>query len=380
MTWTSSPAARRSHEGLSPGVSTASTTSARLPPSLNHSPTFLLFVMGAAAWLYVVLVDQPHFSLPLFFSASLLCSSKLRAPSDADLAENQSRARKPPAYPEADANSSGDGSTRWTVDPGWWSARSAQRVTMASKVIIVTGASRGIGLAIAQYLLKDSHKVVLAARSKDQLEALKSAHPGQVEYVAGDLGDLKTIPKIAEVAVKAFGKIDGIVINHGVLEPVSRLENFNVEEWKRAYDINVFSGLALVQAALPELRKSKGCVVWVSSGAATGAYTAWGAYGTSKAAMNHLSAHLAVEEPDITSIAMSPGRVDTAMQKVIRDTGKDHMAEKDHTSFVSAFDKGELFKPEQPGSVMARFVVKPEHALSGKYFKWQAAELLAYQE
>ncbi|KAJ3959061.1 hypothetical protein N0V92_004350 [Colletotrichum tropicale] len=251
---------------------------------------------------------------------------------------------------------------------------------MASKVIIVTGASRGIGLAIAKYLLKDSHKVVLAARSKDQLEALKSAHPGQVEYVAGDLGDFKTIPKIAEVAVKAFGKIDGIVINHGVLEPVSRLENFNVEEWKRAYDINVFSGLALVQAALPELRKSKGCVLWVSSGAATGAYTAWGAYGTSKAAMNHLSAHLAVEEPDITSIAMSPGRVDTAMQKVIRDTGKGHMAEKDHSSFVSDFDKGGLLKPEQPGSVMARFVVKPEHALSGKYFKWQATELSAYQE
>lgn len=62
---------------------------------------------------------------------------------------------------------------------------------MASKVIIVTGASRGIGLAIAQHLIKESHKVVLAARSKDQLEALKAAHPGQVEYVAGDLGDLK---------------------------------------------------------------------------------------------------------------------------------------------------------------------------------------------
>lgn len=96
--------------------------------------------------------------------------------------------------------------------------------------------------------------------------------------------------------------------------------------------------------------------------------------------MNHLSAHLAVEEPDITSIAMSPGRVDTAMQKVIRDTGAGHMADKDHTSFVSAFDKGELFKPEQPGNVMARFVIKPQHDLSGKYFKWQAGELSAYHD
>ncbi|CCF46522.1 short-chain dehydrogenase [Colletotrichum higginsianum] len=250
----------------------------------------------------------------------------------------------------------------------------------SSKVIIVTGASRGIGLAIAQHLLKESHKVVLAARSKDQLETLKAAHPGQVEYVAGDLGDLKTIPKIAEAAVKTFGKIDGIVINHGVLEPVTRLADSSIDEWKKAYDINVFSGLALVQASLQELRKSQGCVLWVSSGAATGAYAAWGAYGTSKAAMNHLSAHLAVEEPDITSIAISPGRVDTAMQKVIRDAGGGHMAEKDHSSFVSAFDKGELFKPEQPGNVMARFVVNPEHNLSGMFIKWQAGELSAYQD
>ncbi|KAF6807757.1 short-chain dehydrogenase [Colletotrichum sojae] len=252
---------------------------------------------------------------------------------------------------------------------------------MASKVFIVTGASRGIGLAIAEYLLRDpAHKVVLAARSEDKLRALKEAHPGQVEYAAVDLADLKSIPKIAEAAVGAYGRIDGIVINHGVLEPVTRLANANLEEWKRAYDINVFSGLALVQASLAELRKSKGCVLWVSSGAATGAYTAWGAYGTSKAAMNHLSAHLAVEEPDITSIAMSPGRVDTAMQKVIRDTGKGHMADKDHESFSSAFEKGELFRPEQPGNVMARFVSKPQHDLSGKFIKWQAPELAAYQD
>lgn len=57
---------------------------------------------------------------------------------------------------------------------------------------------------------------------------------------------MQTIPKIAEAAVKAFGKIDGLVINHGVLEPVTRLADSSIEEWKKAYDINVFSGLALV--------------------------------------------------------------------------------------------------------------------------------------
>lgn len=62
---------------------------------------------------------------------------------------------------------------------------------MSSKVIIVTGASRGIGLAIASYLLKASHNVVLAARSRDQLDALKKSYPNQVEYVAGDMGNFE---------------------------------------------------------------------------------------------------------------------------------------------------------------------------------------------
>ncbi|CRK45959.1 hypothetical protein BN1723_006800 [Verticillium longisporum] len=225
---------------------------------------------------------------------------------------------------------------------------------MPSKVFIVTGASRGLGLAIAKYLLEASHRVVLAARSKDKLEELKTAYPTQ------------SVPQVAHHASKTFGRIDGIVINHGVLTPLSRLENGSIEEWRKSYDINVFSGLAIVQAALPELRKSKGSVLWVSSGAATKAYTAWGAYGSSKAAMDHISAHLAVEEPDITTVAVTPGRVDTDMQKLIREGGKDAMNAKDHSAFSSAYDSGELVKPEQPGHVMARFVIDPDHSLTGK--------------
>jgi NAD(P)-dependent dehydrogenase (short-subunit alcohol dehydrogenase family) len=125
-----------------------------------------------------------------------------------------------------------------------------------------------------------------------------------------------------------------------------------------------------IKSALPELKKSKGSVVWVSSGAATGAYTAWGAYGSGKAAANHIIAHLGVEEPDITSIAVAPGRVDTDMQKLIRDSGKDSMAEKDHASFIAAHADGQLVQPEQPGTVIANFVAQPETSLSGKFLKY----------
>lgn len=74
-----------------------------------------------------------------------------------------------------------------------------------SKVVIVTGASRGLGLAIAEYLLKASHKVVLAARSKDQLEALKSSYPQQVEYLAGDLGDLEVSRSLSTLSDPSRG-------------------------------------------------------------------------------------------------------------------------------------------------------------------------------
>ena len=68
---------------------------------------------------------------------------------------------------------------------------------MAPKVFIVTGASKGIGLAVAQYLLKQSHKLVLAARSEDLLQSVKQSHPGQVEYEAGDL----TNPEVSSFLV-----------------------------------------------------------------------------------------------------------------------------------------------------------------------------------
>ncbi|EHK99095.1 putative Uncharacterized oxidoreductase [Glarea lozoyensis 74030] len=159
--------------------------------------------------------------------------------------------------------------------------------TTDHKVILLTGASRGIGLAIAQFLLKASHKLVLVARSEEPLQKLKAEYPGQVEYLAADLNDF----------------LNG---------------HCTAEEWKTLYDTNVFSAVAFVQAALPSLRKTKGRIIFTSSGAAVGAYSTWGAYGSSKAALHHLTMTLNVEEPDITSISVRPGVVDTDMQKVVR--------------------------------------------------------------
>lgn len=124
-----------------------------------------------------------------------------------------------------------------------------------------------------------------------------------------------------------------------------------------------------LKEAIPALRKSKGCVVWVSSGAATACYTAWGAYGSSKAAAHSITGHLAVEEPDITSLSISPGRVDTDMQRLIRDAG-DEMNQEERRTFAEAFEKGTLGKPEKIAETYARFVVEPRRELTGKLLKY----------
>lgn len=122
--------------------------------------------------------------------------------------------------------------------------------------------------------------------------------------------------------------------------------------------------------AIPELRKSKGRIVYISSGAAVGAYTAWGAYGTSKAAMNHLCAHVAVEEPEITSVAISPGKIDTDMQQQIRELGGGSMTDKDHAAFVAEHADGKLLRPEQPATVIARLVEGITRDMNGKHFRY----------
>ena len=250
----------------------------------------------------------------------------------------------------------------------------------SSKVVILTGASRGIGLAAAHYLLKQSHKLVVVARSEQPLRDLEKQYPEQVAVLVGDLSDLSLGHKAMELAGQRYSKLDGVIVNHGVLDPVKRLADSTAEEWRAAYDTNFFSAIALAKAALQPLRETKGCMIFVSSGAAANAYPTWGAYGSAKAAMNHLAMTLANEEKDITSIAIRPGVVDTEMQQDIREKHNTAMDASDAKRFAELKSSGGLLKPEQPGHVMAKLVVDPPTALNGKFLSWNAEELKSFQE
>jgi NAD(P)-dependent dehydrogenase (short-subunit alcohol dehydrogenase family) len=265
---------------------------------------------------------------------------------------------------------------------------------MASKVIIVTGASRGcsgplllgihidaeigIGLAVATFLAKRNHKLVLVSRTEGPLNGLKDrATPGSIAVVPADLTNLGAGAAIVEAAIQKYGRLDGLIVNHGTLGPVNRLSESTAQDWREAFNVNFFSAVDLVKAALPELRKSQGKIVVTSSGAATNAYTAWGAYGASKAAINHLVATLEVEEPDITAVAVRPGTVDTEMQREIREKHNLAMDPQDATKFANLKKDGKLLQPEQPGNVIARLVLDAPKELSGRFISYVLQRRLA---
>ena len=110
-------------------------------------------------------------------------------------------------------------------------------------------------------------------------------------------------------------------------------------------------------------------MIFTSSGAAITFYSAWGTYGSSKACINHIAATLAAEEPEITSIALRPGVVDTQMQQDIKDIHTAQMSERDAKRFADLRDEGKLLKPEKPGYVIARLAIDAPRELSGRFIR-----------
>lgn len=234
--------------------------------------------------------------------------------------------------------------------------------------------------------------MVVLARGKEALDKLQSQYPQQVRVVAGDMANFSLAQTAVDVTIKEFGQMDGLIINHAVLPPVTSVGDCDVELWKHNFDVNFFSAVAFVsvdatssmnfhcslllsqaKAALPTLRKSHGRIILTSTGAAVSAYTGLGAYGSSKAALNHLAKTLNAEEPNVITIAFRPGAVDTEMQRDMRENHASGMDEKDSAKFFALHKEGKLLRPEQPGHVMAKLVLEGSEDLSGEFLRYENA-------
>ena len=182
-------------------------------------------------------------------------------------------------------------------------------------VAIVTGASRGLGLALARELAARGWRLVIDARGADALERARAelAERGTVDALPGDVTD----PRHREALVAAAGnRIDLLVNNASRLGPSPQppLHAYPLGELERVYAVNVIAPLALAQLALP--RMDEGAMILnVTSDAAVEAYEGWGGYGSSKAALEQMTRILAAEHPQLRVHAVDPGDMNTQMHQ-----------------------------------------------------------------
>ncbi|KAI5966549.1 uncharacterized protein KGF55_000858 [Candida pseudojiufengensis] len=252
---------------------------------------------------------------------------------------------------------------------------------MSTHVTLVTGASKGIGKAIVDILLQHQNsKVVAIARSKELLETLQSKYGSEnFQFIAGDVTDSNISQSAIDLATTKFGQLNSIIANAGIIEPVGPIQDISIEEWKKLYDLNFFSIVQLIQQSLSELKRTGGNIIAVSSGAANSAYSGWYAYGSSKAALNHLIKSLAAEEKLIKAISIAPGVVNTDMQELIRNFGS-KMNEESLKKFINLHKDGKLVEPEICGKVYANLALKGwSDDLNGEFIRFDDAKLKDYQ-
>ncbi|WP_028985107.1 SDR family NAD(P)-dependent oxidoreductase [Sporichthya polymorpha] len=179
---------------------------------------------------------------------------------------------------------------------------------------VVTGGSRGLGLALTRELVSRGWDVVVDGRNPDVLAAAVAGlpDPTRVTAVVGDVAD----PLHRAALVEAAGpRVDLLVNNASVLGavPLPPLAEYPLEDLEQAFAVNTVAPLRLVQLLLPALERAGGRVVNVSSDAAVEAYPGWGGYGASKAALDLLNAVLAVERPGLRFYALDPGDMGTEL-------------------------------------------------------------------
>lgn len=185
-------------------------------------------------------------------------------------------------------------------------------------VAVVTGASAGLGLALAQGLAERGWSLIIDARGADALKdaADELAATTDVVPLAGDVTDAEHRADLLD-AVGELGRLDLLVNNASYLgpSPLQRLAGADLDELRRVYEVDVIAPIALAQALIPELSTANGIVLNVSSDAAVEAYEGWGGYGSAKAALDHASAVLAAEHPELAVYAVDPGDLRTAMHQ-----------------------------------------------------------------
>jgi NAD(P)-dependent dehydrogenase (short-subunit alcohol dehydrogenase family) len=220
-------------------------------------------------------------------------------------------------------------------------------------VAIVTGASKGLGLAVARELARAGIALAIDARGEDALAAAERelSQITEVVAIAGDVADAAHVHRLVEAAERRFGRIDLVVNNASTIgrSPLPPLEQLSPATFDRIFTTNVYAPLHLIQHALPVMKRGGGgTIVNVSSDAAVEAYAGWGGYGSAKAALEHLSRILAaeLEGSGVSVIVADPGDMDTEL----------------HRAAVPDADRSRLADPRNVAPALMRAIASPRPA------------------
>ena len=220
------------------------------------------------------------------------------------------------------------------------------------KVAIVTGGSRGIGEAVARRLVADGSSVLIASRKADQLEATAARIGGDIIAVAAHVADDGSAEKCMEAANDRWGHIDILVNNAGINPHAGPVDTLNKAQFTKLTDVNLWGPIAWTNAAVRAgLGVDGGAVVNISSASSLMYGAPVGPYATTKAALNYLTKHLAVElgPKNVRVNAIAPGVVATSMAKILTDQG---------TDFCSGWPIPRFGEPDDVASLVA-FLVGP---------------------
>jgi NAD(P)-dependent dehydrogenase (short-subunit alcohol dehydrogenase family) len=240
-------------------------------------------------------------------------------------------------------------------------------------VIILSGASRGLGAATARWLAGTGSAVTLISRSEGALDDIAK----EVQRLGGtplvceaDVSDAGACQAAVSKTLDRFGRLDTLVNNAGIVEPIAPVAGADPERWRYNIAVNLLGPFYLARAAIAELRKQRGRIVNVSSGAAAITVEHASAYCAAKAALNHFTRVLSAEEPRLTVMAVRPGVVDTQMQATIRREGPDAMSADQVTYYRNLKERGELEAPEAPGRSIAWLALHGPPEFSGQFLDY----------
>lgn len=207
-----------------------------------------------------------------------------------------------------------------TTELGTSGAQSSKR--LEGKIALITGASRGLGRAIALAFAAEGAHIVATARRAGSLEdlddSIKAVSGRNATLIPLDMRHGDKIDELGPVLLERFGHLDILVGNAGQLGPLSPLGHIKADIWQMVLDVNLTANFRLIRTLDPLLKRAKaGRAVFVSSGAATGKYAFWGPYATSKAGLEALVKTYAreLENEPVRVNLMNPGPLRTAMRE-----------------------------------------------------------------